>query len=82
MTDESALERARAIVRDNVDTGYLVDEVDAEDHFSTAGISSGDIIRIAQGCEAELGRALTEDELVGLQSVADIAALLQGAKAS
>jgi acyl carrier protein len=69
-------DQARALIKQNLDFPGLLDQVADDDDLISAGVNSGELIRIAAGCEQQLSRALTDDELAGLSSVHAVAALL------
>jgi acyl carrier protein len=69
-------DEARALIKRNLDFPDLLDQVADDEDLITAGVNSGELIRIALGCEEHLSRALTDDELGGLTSVHAVAELL------
>jgi acyl carrier protein len=71
---------ARAVVKEGMDYPQLLDRIDDHEDLVAAGINSGEMIRIALSCERHLGRALTDEELSRLATVAAVAQLLTEAK--
>ena len=67
---------ARALIRRHLDFPGLLDQIADDEDLITAGVNSGELIRIALGCEQSLGRALSDAELIGLTSVHAVAELL------
>lgn len=72
---------ARELVRDCLDTPELLDGIGDTDDLIASGVGSGDLLRLVLGCEDTLGRALTERELDGLDSIRAVHALLAEAEA-
>ncbi|MFI5797411.1 acyl carrier protein [Streptomyces sp. NPDC051677] len=66
----------RTLVRQSLEHPALLDRVGDEDDFAAAGISSGELIRLALSLEERLGRALGDEELLALTSVRAVAQLL------
>ncbi|MFI9803982.1 phosphopantetheine-binding protein [Streptomyces sp. NPDC052301] len=75
------LDDVRDLIKASLDHPALLDRLGDEDDFAQAGIGSGEMIRIALSLEEELRRPLLDDELLGLTSVAAVAALI-GAEAN
>jgi acyl carrier protein len=73
---------ARELVRSGLDTPGLIDRLGDDDDLMVGGVNSGELVRIALRCEQRLGRALTDDELAGLNSVRAVAELLGEEQAS
>lgn len=71
---------ARAVIKKGMDYPHLLDRITDHEDLVTAGVNSGEMIRIALSCESHLGRALTDDELSRLATVAAVARLLTEAK--
>jgi acyl carrier protein len=67
---------ARELIRAGLDMPSLIDHLGDDDDLMTGGVNSGEVVRIALRCEERLGRALTDDELAGLNSVRAVAKLL------
>jgi acyl carrier protein len=67
---------ARAVIKEGMDYPHLLDRITDHDDLVTAGVNSGEMIRIALSCERHLGRALTDEELSRLATVAAVAQLL------
>lgn len=67
---------ARALIQQNMDTPALLDLVADDVDLVSAGVNSGEMIRVALACENHLGRPLTDAELSRMTSVRGIAALL------
>jgi hypothetical protein len=78
MTTPVALSHAREVVKDCLDLPALIDQIGDTDELVSAGVNSGEIIRIVQRCEKILDRRLTSDELTGIDSITAVAALLSG----
>ena len=74
--DADQLKLAREIVRENLDYPALLDQIADEEDLVNAGVNSGEIIRVALGCEKELDRPLTDLELSRITSVRSVADLL------
>ncbi|MEY9911296.1 acyl carrier protein [Catenulispora sp. MAP12-49] len=74
--DEVRIKQAREIVRENLDHPALLDQITDEEDLVTAGVNSGEIIRVALGCENHLDRPLTDLELSRITSVRSVANLL------
>ena len=72
----AATDEARALIRAGLDLPILLDRIGDTDDLVAAGVNSGEIVRIALHCEQRLGRALTDDELSTLTSVAAVTELL------
>lgn len=75
-TDPALMVLARTIVRKNLDHPALLDQIADEEDLVNAGVNSGEIIRVALGCENQLDRPLTDAELSGIVSVRSVADLL------
>ncbi|MEU0247434.1 hypothetical protein ABZ192_24570 [Streptomyces sp. NPDC006235] len=54
---------ARELVASCLDNPLMLDRIGDAEEFHTAGINSGEVIRIALRCEEEVGRPLDDDEL-------------------
>jgi len=67
---------ARTLIKKYLDHPVLLDHIDDEDDLVAAGVDSGEIIRIALGCEEHLRRALSDTELAELTSVRAVSRLL------
>ncbi|MEY9931304.1 acyl carrier protein [Catenulispora sp. GP43] len=67
---------AREIVREYLDHPALLDQITDEEDLVNAGVNSGEIIRVALGCENHLDRPLTDVELSRITSVRSVAELL------
>lgn len=67
---------ARAVIKEGMDYPHLLDRIDDHEDLFSAGINSGEMIRIALSCEQHLGRALTDEELSRLATVSAVARLL------
>ena len=67
---------ARTFVRESLDHPALLDRVGDDDDLVGAGVSSGELIRLALRCEEHLGRPLDEEELSGITSVRAVAGLI------
>ncbi|MFI5780330.1 hypothetical protein [Nocardia sp. NPDC051570] len=76
MTTPLALSYAREVVKGCLDLPALIDLIGDADELVSGGVNSGEIIRIAQRCEEILDRALTSDELTGIDTITAVAALL------
>jgi acyl carrier protein len=69
---------ARALIKKYLDYPPLLDRVADDEDMVAAGVNSGEMIRIAMGCEEHLDRQLTDAELTGMTSVRAIAGVLAG----
>ncbi len=67
---------ARELIKLGLDTPAVLDAIGDDDDLIVGGVNSGEIVRIALRCEEQLGRALTDDELAGLNTVREVAELL------
>ncbi len=67
---------ARSVIKEGMDYPHLLDRITDHEDLLTAGINSGEMIRIALSCEHRLRRALTDQELSRLGTVAAVAELL------
>jgi hypothetical protein len=67
---------ARELVRKCLDLPVVLDRLGDDDDLLTSGVNSGEMVRVALGCEERLGRPLTDDELAGLDTVNAIARVL------
>jgi acyl carrier protein len=74
------MSEARSLIKEGMDYPHLLDRITDDDDLLTAGINSGEMIRIALSCEHHLRRALTDQELSGLGTVAAVAELLRQAR--
>jgi hypothetical protein len=71
---------ARAVIKEGMDYPHLLDRIADHADLVTAGVNSGEMIRIALSCERHLGRALTDEELSRLATVAAVKRLLSEAE--
>jgi acyl carrier protein len=71
---------ARAVIKEGMDYPHLLDRITDHEDLVTAGVNSGEMIRIALSCERYLGRALSDEELSRLATVAAVTQLLTEAK--
>jgi acyl carrier protein len=71
------VEQARVLIKENLDNPALLDLIGDSDDLLAAGVNSGEMIRIAFGCEKRLGRRLSDAELTALTSIAAIAIVLK-----
>ncbi len=71
---------ARAVIKEGMDYPHLLDRITDHEDLITAGVNSGEMIRIALSCERHLGRALTDEELSRLATVAAVERLLTQAR--
>jgi acyl carrier protein len=76
LIDADRMRLAREIVRENLDHPALLDQISDEEDLVNAGVNSGEIIRVALGCENRLDRPLTDGELSRITSVRSVADLL------
>lgn len=74
--DAAVMATARKIVRENLDYPALLDQITDEEDLVNAGVNSGEIIRVALGCERRLDRPLSDVELSRITSVRSVADLL------
>ena len=81
MTTGDDFNRARILVKDCLDLPALADSIGDQDVLVGAGVNSGELIRVVQRCEETLGRPLDDDELIGIDSIAAVAALLSEKRA-
>jgi hypothetical protein len=73
---EARLSTARELIRKCLDLPVVLDRLGDDDDLLTGGINSGELVRVALGCEERLGRPLTDDELTGLDTVRAVARVL------
>ena len=71
------MEHARVLIKESLDNPALLELIGDNDDLLAAGVDSGEMIRIAFGCEKRLGRRLSDAELTALTSVAAIATILK-----
>jgi aryl carrier-like protein len=71
---------ARAVIKAGMDYPHLLDRIEDHEDLVTAGVNSGEMIRIALSCERHLGRALTDEELSRLATVAAVQRLMTEAR--
>ena len=69
---ESELSPGRKLLLATVDMPDIALKVPADDDLVLAGINSGDINRLGLAIEQRTDRALTDDDLVELQTVSGI----------
>lgn len=67
---------AREVIKSGLDYPHLLDLIGDDDDLVTAGVNSGEMIRVAFGCERYLDRQLADGELAAMTSVRAIAAVL------
>lgn len=67
---------ARELIKEALDAPAVLDRIGDDDDLIGSGVNSGEIVRVALRCEQRLGRALTDDELVALDSVRAVSAVL------
>ena len=70
---------ARDLIRAHLDLPGLIDRIGDDDDLVGSGVDSGEIVRIALGCENRLGRVLSDEELTRLSTIRAVADLLAGA---
>jgi hypothetical protein len=70
------MEQARALIRKSLDYPGLLDRIADDEDLVAAGVNSGEMIRVALGCEDFLDRALTDAELSRITSVRSVAELI------
>jgi acyl carrier protein len=70
------LEQARALIRKGLDHPGLLDRIADDEDLVAAGVNSGEMIRVALGCEDFLDRVLTDPELSRITSVRSVAELI------
>lgn len=75
------MDDARALIRRHLDFPGLLDRIDDDQDLVAAGVNSGEMIRVALGCEEALDRPLSDAELSAITSVRSVAGLLAGAPA-
>jgi acyl carrier protein len=71
------VEHVRLLIKENLDNPVLLDLIGDSDDLIAAGVNSGEMIRIAFGCEKRLARRLTDAELTALTSIEAIATVLK-----
>ncbi|WP_371649210.1 MULTISPECIES: acyl carrier protein [unclassified Streptomyces] len=71
----------RQLVSQCLDFPSILDSIGDADDFVSSGVNSGEVIRIALRCEEELGRALSDEELASLNTLAAVRELLAGGAA-
>ena len=70
------MEQARALIRKSLDYPGLLDRIADDEDLVAAGVNSGEMIRVALGCEDFLDRVLTDPELSRITSVRSVAELI------
>lgn len=70
------MDGVRELIRKQLDYPPLLDRIGDDEDLVAAGVNSGEMIRVALGCERYLDRQLTDAELTGMTSVRAITALL------
>jgi acyl carrier protein len=72
------MDDARELIKKRLDYPPLLDRIDDHEDLVAAGVNSGEMIRVALGCEEYLGRPLSDTELASMTSVRAIAEVLAG----
>ncbi|MBC2905590.1 phosphopantetheine-binding protein [Streptomyces cupreus] len=80
MSDQ--LTPGHALLLEFVDLPELLDGIGRDDDLTTAGLNSGDLIRLALAIEEQTGSPLDDDELTALHTVAGIDQVLTARSAS
>ncbi|MFF3345855.1 phosphopantetheine-binding protein [Streptomyces sp. NPDC002779] len=80
MSDQ--LTPGHALLLEFVDLPELLDGIGRDDDLTTAGLNSGDLIRLALAIEEQTGSPLADDELTALHTVAGIDQVLTARSAS
>ena len=73
------MKQARDLIRAHLDLPELIDRIGDDDDLVGSGVDSGEVVRIALGCETQLGRVLSDDELARLSTGRAVADLLAAA---
>ncbi|MCL7426160.1 phosphopantetheine-binding protein [Streptomyces sp. NPDC057806] len=80
MSDQ--LTPGHALLLEFVDLPELLDGIGRDDDLTTAGLNSGDLIRLALAIEERTGSPLDDDELTALHTVEGIDQVLTARSAS
>ncbi|MDT9701485.1 phosphopantetheine-binding protein [Streptomyces sp. P17] len=80
MSDQ--LTPGHALLLEFVDLPELLDGIGRDDDLTTAGLNSGDLIRLALAIEEQTGSPLDDDELTALHTVEGIDQVLTARAAS
>ncbi|MFB7470635.1 phosphopantetheine-binding protein [Kitasatospora sp. NPDC056184] len=71
---------ARRLVGASLDSATFLNRLADDDDFATAGVNSGELIKLALGCEDFLGRALDDEELANLTSISAVDELIAASR--
>ncbi|MGV9449835.1 phosphopantetheine-binding protein [Streptomyces sp. NPDC003635] len=80
MSDQ--LTPGHALLLEFVDMPELLDGIGRDDDLTTAGLNSGDLIRLALAIEEQTGSPLDDDELTALHTVEGIDQVLTARSAA
>lgn len=80
MSDQ--LTPGHALLLEFVDMPELLDGIGRDDDLTTAGLNSGDLIRLALAIEEQTGNPLDDDELTALHTVEGIDQVLTARSAA
>lgn len=67
---------ARTLLAELIHDPELASQLPADQPLLFAGVNSGDVVRLTLAVEERLGRALSEPEVVGMRTIADVDRLL------
>ena len=70
------MDEVRELIKKGLDFPALLDRIGDDEDLVSAGVNSGEMIRVALACEDHLNRPLTDAELSGITSVSSVAGLL------
>ena len=70
------MDGVRELIKRHLDYPPLLDRIGDDEDLVAAGVNSGEMIRVALGCERYLDRQLTDAELSEMTSVHAIASVL------
>lgn len=70
------MDDVRELIKKQLDYPPLLDRIGDNEDLIASGVNSGEMIRIALGCEEHLRRVLTDAELTAMTSVRAIAEVL------
>ncbi len=77
---ETSVAAARRLVASVLGRRWLLDDLGDHELLGVAGVSSGEMLRVALAVEDAIGRALSDEELSTIGSLCSIAAVLEGAR--
>jgi acyl carrier protein len=67
---------ARTLLAELIHDPELASQIPPDQPLLFAGVNSGDVVRLTLAVEERLGRALSEPEVIGMRTIADVDRLL------